>query len=246
MANPTILLKNDKFPITVRQFGEGAIAAGRNRGITIIIDNFRASNTMLVLMEAGAIVTPVETIEQALSFYNYIKIGEEAGRRHPLLDFDNSPAFFHNNGAMVENKNVVIRTANGTRGIINAIGSKVIIVGAFRNLTAVVDYCLEFVKNSTPVSFVAMGSGDISRIEDVYGAKMMYYKLLEKLDKSSDTLNLLDSEDNPWNKDWRRIILDERGLKDHNREDRLLSLNLDETNMIPIYDTNSGKLQTVN
>jgi 2-phosphosulfolactate phosphatase len=247
VVRSTILVKHPKLPITVRQFGRGAFDAGREKGISVIIDNFRASNTILALLEGGATVTPVETVEQALSFNEHIKVGEKDGKRHPLFDYDNSPAFFGANLDIIRNKNVVIRTTNGTRGIINAKGSHKIVVGAFRNLSATASYCFEFVCNKMPVSFVAMGSKQVSRIEDVYGAKMLFYKLLELLEESesfkdSENQLLIESEDNPWNSDWVIDILANRKLSDHNRADRLFALHLDSSDIIPIYDEKTNQL----
>jgi phosphosulfolactate phosphohydrolase-like enzyme len=241
VAHPTFLLKHHKHPLSVRQFGDGATDAAKEKGISVIIDNFRASNTILILLEAGAMVRPVELVEEALTYTDAIKVGEQKGKRHPLFDYDNSPAFFNKNRELVKDQNVVIRTVNGTRGIIKALGSEQILVGAFRNLSAIVKHCVDFVSQGIPVSFVAMGSKEISRIEDVYGAKMMFYKIVEMLDYSDP---MLETSDNPWNStDWVLDIIADRKISNKNKDDRLLALQLDKSIIIPIYNETTGKLE---
>lgn len=238
----TILNSFSELPISCRQFGEGVTESANEQGITVIVDNFRASNTILALLEVNAEVVPVETTEEAEGYSNYIKMGEEK-RDFSKFDYDNSPMIIVDNPDIFANKSVVIRTTNGTRGIKMAIGSKEILIGSFRNLTKVVNYCEEqIIKEGVPISFVAMGSMHISRIEDVYGAKMMYYKLIKKVGTSYDTKEELNSDDNPWNRDWKSDIIDQRPVNGHDGSDRMYSMELDASNILPKYSLETGKL----
>jgi phosphosulfolactate phosphohydrolase-like enzyme len=231
-----LLHKHPERPIYVRQFGEGARRAAEDKGITVIIDNFRASNTILALLQAGALVKPVETVEEALKYSDHIKVGEKDGKKHKSFDYDNSPYKIQKHADRLKGKHVVLRTTNGTRGIINAKGSKQILIGAFRNLTAIVDYCVPYAKQNIPISFVAMGSKDISRIEDYFGAQMMFFRLIDRIGNSPELRALMNSEVNPWNINWQDKIQDERDFYDFRREDRLYSIQLDKTSIIPLYN----------
>ena len=244
MVIQTILNSYSKLPISCRQFGEGVTESANEQGITVIVDNFRASNTMLALLEVDAEVIPVETSEEAERYDNSIKMGEEK-RDFSKFDYDNSPMIIVDNPDIFANKSVVIRTTNGTRGIKKAIGSKEILIGSFRNLTRVVNYCAEQNKKGVPVSFVAMGSLHISRIEDVYGAKMMYYKLIKKIGTSDDTKEELNSDDNPWNRDWKSEIIDQRPVNGHDGSDRMYSMELDASIILPRYSIETGKLEQI-
>ena len=86
-----------------------------------------------------------------------------------------------------------------------------------------------------------MGSLEISRIEDVYGAKMMYYLLLKKLGQDTH-----EFADNPWNEDWKDKIIRERGIDGGERPDCLYSLDLDTSDLIPKYDQASKSIILIN
>lgn len=243
MEQSSIIVQARELPVSCREFEQGAKDAAQERGITVIIDNFRASNTILALLDAGAEVTPVETTEQALSYNGYIKMGEE-NRNFDVFDYDNSPMIAVNNPEIFKGQNVVIRTTNGTRGLINAIGSKNILVGSFRNFDRVIDYCLSYAINKVPVSFVAMGSlrerdgkiVEISRIEDLHCAKMMFYSLVSKLKPCAYTQQKIDSDENPWNNDWKSEVIEQRPLDTEDGEDRRYSLQLNASKLLPYYD----------
>ncbi len=240
VVTQTILNEYSKLPISCRQFEEGVRESANEKGITVIVDNFRASNTMLALLEVDAEVVPVETSEEAERYDGFIKMGEEK-RDFSKFDYDNSPMLIVDNPDIFAKKSVVIRTTNGTRGIKKAIGSKEILIGSFRNLTRVVNYCEEQIREGIPVSFVAMGSLHISRIEDVYGAKMMYYKLIKKVGFSDDNEEL-NSDDNPWNRDWKSEIIDQIPVNGLDGSDRMYSMELDASDILPKYSIKTGKL----
>lgn len=242
----TLLHKHPRLPIYVRQFGEGAREAGEDRGISVIIDNFRASNTILALLDARAIITPVETIEEALSYTGYIKIGEKDGKKHELFEFDNSPYIISMNKEYFTKKQVVLRTTNGTRGIINAKESDQILIGSFRNLDVIVDYCQPLIQAEIPVSFVAMGSKLISRIEDYYCAQMMFFKITENLISTPDEQQLVDSMSNPWNIDWLTNIKKVRPFTDAKKMDRTYAVQLNKTSMVPSYNKEEKIIELIN
>ncbi|MCY3412624.1 MAG: 2-phosphosulfolactate phosphatase [Candidatus Heimdallarchaeota archaeon] len=224
----------------MREFGDGAFLAAKDKGITVIIDNFRASNTILALLELTNKVKPVLHPEEAYSMKGYIKVGEDS-RDFSKFDYDNSPHFIDTHPEIFLGKKVVIRTTNGTRGLVNAIGSAEILVGAFRNLSRVVDYCISKFIEGYPISFVAMGSKEISRIEDTHGAKMLYFRMLQKLKDPE-----FHSEDNPWLRDWLSEIKAERPFEGNDREDREYCVNIDASLLLPFYDPVTGLLELLN
>lgn len=238
MSDSIQILAHEKYPVFIREFGDGAFLAAKNKGITVIIDNFRASNTILALFELTDHIRPVLGVDEVYNYPDYIKVGEDSGDV-TKFDYDNSPSFIEKNPDIFRNKKVVVRTTNGTRGLINAIGSKEIIVGSFRNISSVVEYCHQAILDGVPVNFVPMGSKVISRIEDTHGARMMYYLLLRQLGE----VDLFESEDNPWNRDWRNEIRALRPFEDSNREDRLYCIEIDATENIPRFNPDTGLLE---
>lgn len=238
MLTSTILDSYEDEKITVRQFGKGALAAAKKKGLTVIIDVFRASNTALTLLELDTIVFPVETIEEALVLDVDVTVGEEDGSISEYFEFDNSPIQIIENAKKIRNKRVVFRTTNGTRGLIRAKGSKRIIMGSIRNLSAVIRYCKKRYDKGNTISFVAMGSKGVSRIEDTHCAKMMYYKLLDECNISYDESTI----DNPWNRDWKQEIIDDRVAENYKTRDYYYSLELDATDAIPNFNQSTNRL----
>jgi len=237
------LLSYEDYNLHARQYESGARQAAMEKGITVIIDVFRASSTILELLDAGARVVPVTTIDEAMSsrFSTFVKVGEDEGVQLGNFDFDNSPVMIHANKDQFRDRDVVIRTTNGTRGILAAQGSHQIIVGSFRNFHAVVNYCVKALEQNFPVSFVGMGTLEKSRIEDDYCARMFVISVLEELGETELLEDLKINGNNPWNRDWQTEIMDDRGDTDK-VHDYKFSLHLDETPLVPVYNPSTGYL----
>ncbi|MHA2032981.1 MAG: 2-phosphosulfolactate phosphatase [Candidatus Kariarchaeaceae archaeon] len=238
MLTSTILESHEDEKIAVRQFGKGALAAATKKGITVIIDVFRASNTALALLELNTVVFPVETVDEALVLDVDVTVGEQDGQRSEFFEFDNSPTQITENKEKFIEKRVVFRTTNGTRGLIRAKGSKKVIMGSIRNLSAVIRYCKKRYEKGNSISFVAMGSKGVSRIEDTHCAKMMYYKLLEECEIPYNE----STSDNPWKRDWKQEIIDERVAGNYKTPDYHYSLELDATDAIPNFNQYTNRL----
>ncbi|MHA2503371.1 MAG: 2-phosphosulfolactate phosphatase [Candidatus Kariarchaeaceae archaeon] len=236
------LLAYPELGLYARQFEQGARAAADQGGITVVIDVFRASNTLLELAEGGAQITPVMTVEEARgpAYADHVRVGEQSGVQLDDFDFDNSPVTIYANRASFAGKKVVVRTTNGTRGILAAVGSSQIIVGSFRNFSAVVDHVLEAER---PVSFIGMGTLEMSRIEDAYCAQMFVISLLEKMQQTEEVEQLTTQGRNPFARDWRQEIMDERSDNPYVLEDYRFSLQLDESRIVPVYNQNTGILE---
>ena len=239
----SILAKFDGKRISVREFGRGARNAAKSNGVTVVIDVFRASTTILTLLELDCEVYPFLDADEALASDTDYKVGETGSHPDSRFDFDNSPIMILQNAETLQGKRVAVRTTNGTRGLVSAIGSHEIIVGAFRNLTAVVKHCLKRYNEGFSISFVAMGSKKVSRPEDVHCAKMMHYRLISEIGAHDYLLE--NSEDNPWNRSWIAEIADKRFKADHKRRDYRYSLNLDMCDFVPIFRPELGKIEVL-
>lgn len=237
--NIHLFVSHPTLPIFIREFGEGARRAAKDQGITVIIDNFRASNTILSIMEYTDHIKPVVTVKEALELDGYITVGED-GKDYLPFDFDNSPVTIQNNPEKFRGKKIVVRTTNGTRGLLAAIGSEQIIIGSFRNITAVVEHCIRMLREGLTINFVPMGSKKVSRIEDKNGAKMMYFMMLEKLGED------VNSDENPWLRDWLGEIKKERSFDGKHRKDRIYSVEIDKTDKIPLFNPETGLIELIN
>lgn len=132
--------------------------ARKAKGLTVIIDVFRAFSTTCYIFDQGAIkIFPVAEIGEAKKMKDknpdYILVGERDGKKIPGFDFGNSPSQIIQ--AKLFDKTIVHTTSSGTQGIANAKNADEIITGSFVNLQAIVEYIK--LKNPTVVSLVCMG-----------------------------------------------------------------------------------------
>lgn len=141
--------------IQILQLLEGAKAA---KGLTVIIDVFRAFSTACYAFENGIEkIYPVGNIELAYQLKQenteYILVGERNEQKPEGFDFGNSPTQLE--GANLKNKTMVHTTSSGTQGIANATNADEIITGSFVNSAAIVRYIQQ--KQPETVSLVCMG-----------------------------------------------------------------------------------------
>lgn len=143
---------------------EGAKQA---KGLTVIIDVFRAFSTACYAMDRGAErILPVGAIEEAYSLKeahpDWVLMGERGGVVQPGFDYGNSPSQLL--GADLTGKTIVHTTSAGTQGIVQATGADEIITGSFVNAGAIVDYIHK--ANPQVVSLVAMGFGGVEPADE--------------------------------------------------------------------------------
>jgi 2-phosphosulfolactate phosphatase len=143
---------------------EGAKAA---RGITVIIDVFRAFTTEAYFLNGGAkCVIPVGERELALKYKeeyeNSCLCGERGGVKLEGFDYGNSPSEIENKD--FTGKTVIHTTSAGTQGIVNAKFADEIIGGSLVSASAIARYIK--MKDPEEVSLVAMGLDAISRTEE--------------------------------------------------------------------------------
>ncbi len=161
--------------VRILQLIEGAKQA---RGLTVIIDVFRAFSLEAYLMDAGAErIYPIGEAEKVFALKaehpDWIAIGERGGKKLDGMDFGNSPSSFE--GMDLTGKVCLHTTSAGTQGIANAKGASEIITGSLVNAKAIARYIQA--SGAEEVSLVAMGlSGGRETEEDTLCAE--YIKCL--------------------------------------------------------------------
>jgi len=117
----------------------GALAAARAGSAVVVVDAFRASTTIAVLVSKGARVIPVVSIEQARSYAGAdFRAGERGSARVAGFDFGNSPTEIAE-AEVSPGSTVVLSTTNGTRVIEASRGASTILTGAFVNASSLAD-----------------------------------------------------------------------------------------------------------
>ncbi|CAM3521327.1 2-phosphosulfolactate phosphatase [Marinicrinis lubricantis] len=158
---------------------EGAKAA---KGLTVVIDVFRAFSLACYVMGNGADkMIPVGDLETAYQlkkrWSDSILIGERGGVIQPGFDYGNSPAAVLN--VNFHGKTVVHTTSAGTQGIVNAVQSDEIVTGSFVNVGAIIRYIQQ--RRPQNVSLVAMGwGGEEPADEDTLCAEYIRDGLLQR------------------------------------------------------------------
>jgi len=132
--------------------------AKHSRGLTVIIDVFRAFSLACYLFNRGVEkIIPVAEKEKAFELKNshpaLILIGERENRKIQGFDFGNSP--YQTSDFDFRGKTVVHTTSAGTQGIVNAGNAETVITGSFVNADAII----RFIRTKNPdfVSLVCMG-----------------------------------------------------------------------------------------
>jgi 2-phosphosulfolactate phosphatase len=156
--------------------------AKQARGLTVVIDVFRAFSTACYTFGNGAKkIIPLGNIDTAYTLKkenpDFLLIGERDGMKPKGFDYGNSPTQIED--IDFKNKTIVQTTSAGTQGIANATNSDEIITGSFVNAQAIINYINK--QNPEKVSLVAMGSSGI-RIadEDILCAKYIKNALENK------------------------------------------------------------------
>jgi 2-phosphosulfolactate phosphatase len=154
--------------------------AKKAKGLTVIVDVFRAYTTAAYLFDRQAdkifIVSKVETAKKLKKVLDDpILIGERKGIKIADFDYNNSPYFISQQD--FSGKEIVLSTSAGTKGIIKAAGADEIITGSFVNIAAAARYIKN--KNADIISIVAMGNNGITEADedDLYAQELN--KLLE-------------------------------------------------------------------
>jgi len=192
--------------IEILQLTEGAKKA---KGLTVVIDVFRAFSTACYVFAAGADkIIPVEHVDEAFELkkqlINVVMLGERSERKVPGFDFGNSPTHIMNQD--FRGRTIIMTTSSGTRGIANAQMADEIITGSFVNADAIIQYIRQI--NPAQLSLVCMGyEGRYPTQEDTFFAEYVRDRLLgketdfEKMKltlRTGDGARLLDPANDQW------------------------------------------------
>ena len=141
--------------IRILQLVEGARQA---KGLTIVIDVFRAFSTACYVFGNGAReILCTGEVETAFRLKKEnperILMGERGERKVEGFDFGNSPSQLE--GINLDGKTFVQTTSAGTQGMVNARAADEILAGSFVNADAIAAY----IRSASPdtVSLVCMG-----------------------------------------------------------------------------------------
>jgi 2-phosphosulfolactate phosphatase len=143
---------------------EGAKQA---RGLTVIIDVFRAFSTACYVVRNGARqIIPVGDIDLAYKLReenpDYILMGERKGKMLSGFDYGNSPTEIQT--VDFSGKTVIQTTSAGTQGFANAKDADELISGSLVNAEAIVSYIKK--KSPEEVSLVCMGTWAVRPAEE--------------------------------------------------------------------------------
>jgi 2-phosphosulfolactate phosphatase len=154
----------------------GARSAARAGSVVVVVDAFRASTTIAVLVSMGARVLPVASVEEAASAETDLRIGERGSAKVAGFDFGNSPTEILGSD-IPPDSTVALSTTNGTRIVEAATGARVILAGAFVNAGVLADYLSEEANNDTEVAVVGCGWEGHRASEDEAAAGAILYRL---------------------------------------------------------------------
>ena len=192
--------------IEILQLTDGAKKA---RGLTVVIDVFRAFSTACYVMAAGAErIIPVEQVEEATRlkkvFPDAILLGERNERKVPGFDFGNSPTHIQHQD--LKGKTIIMTTSSGTKGLMNAKDADELLSGSFVNAGAIIRY-IEL-KNPAHLSLICMGyEGHTPTQEDTFLAEYIKAKLMHRptdfdqmrsVLRTGDGARLLDPANHEW------------------------------------------------
>jgi 2-phosphosulfolactate phosphatase len=162
--------------VDIFEFVEGAVKA---KGITVIIDVFRAFSVACYAFDAGAArIIATSDVAKAFAlkkeYKNSVLIGERNERKIDGFDFGNSPTEIIKGD--ISGKTVIHTTTAGTQGLVNSTGADIVLTGSLVNASAIASY-IKYLNPET-VSLVAMGYRACeSAEEDLLCAEIIAAKL---------------------------------------------------------------------
>jgi len=153
--------------------------ARKAKGLTVVIDVFRAFSTASYVFHNGAEkIHPVGSIETAHQLKDlhpgWILMGEKDEQTIPGFNYGNSPTAVKD--IDFSGKTIVQRTSAGTQGLVNATGADTLLTGSFVNAGAIVRY----IRKVEPeyLSLVCMGySAKYPIEEDTFCAEFIRNEL---------------------------------------------------------------------
>lgn len=150
----------------------------QNRTV-VVIDVLRACSTIATALHRGArAVMPVSDMAQAgkiaanLDPDIYRLGGERDGEKIEGYDLGNSPAQYTRE--VVEDRDIIMNTTDGTRALVRAKGAEHLVAGSFLNANRIVDFVRE---NAEAVTIVCAGRHNRLSLEDTLCAGLILDRL---------------------------------------------------------------------
>lgn len=153
----------------------GARAAARSGAAVAVIDAFRASTSICVLVSRGVRVIPVASLEGAARTKAEYRIGERASAKVAGFDFGNSPTELIASD-LRPGSTAVLSTTNGTRVLDAAKGAPIILTGAFVNASVLAG---ELRRTGLEIVVVGCGWEGKRALEDEMAAGAILHRLAE-------------------------------------------------------------------
>lgn len=153
----------------------GARAAADSGAAVVVVDAFRASTTICVLVSKGVRVVPVASLATAASVEADYRIGERGSAKVAGFEFGNSPTELARAGLRA-GSSATLSTTNGTRIIQAARGARAILTGAFVNASALAG---ELSGLGPEVVVVGCGWEGTPSIEDEFAAGAILHRMAE-------------------------------------------------------------------
>jgi len=154
----------------------GARSAARAGSVIVVVDAFRASTTIAVLVSKGARVLPVASVEEAASAGTDFRIGERGSAKVAGFDFGNSPTEILGR-EIPPDSTVALSTTNGTRIVEAASGARAILAGAFVNASVLAEYLSGEAYDDAEIAVVGCGWEGRRASEDEAAAGAILYRL---------------------------------------------------------------------
>lgn len=209
-----------------------------------VIDILRATTSITTAFMNGAkSIIPTSTINEAFSIYekdvaNQLLAGERNAVMIDGFHLDNSPFSFEKN--IIDGKDIIFTTTNGTRAIKSPSDYEKLYVCSFLNLSA----CIEkAISNNLDIVIICAGTAGIFSLEDSLCAGI-FIKKLNKIhsnleingDFSKAIFDLISFYKNNWHNEIKKtkhyINLKEKGFDN----DLEYFIKEDITNIVPEFD----------
>jgi 2-phosphosulfolactate phosphatase len=154
----------------------GARGAAKTGAVIIVVDAFRASTTIAVLVWKSARVVPVVSVEEAARAETDFRIGERGSAKVAGFDFGNSPTELLGS-EIPSNSTVALSTTNGTRIVEAAAGARTIFTGTFVNAGRLVEHLTRGTYDGAEVVVVGCGWEGRRASEDEAAAGAILHRL---------------------------------------------------------------------
>jgi 2-phosphosulfolactate phosphatase len=155
---------------------------GLKGAVSVVIDVFRASNTIITALSNGAKkILPVTEVRSAWGLKDkhleYLLGGERNSIKIEGFDFGNSPLEYTRE--KVEGKTIILTTSNGSNALNKAKSAQAVLIASFANCLALTQRLSGL---SADLAIICAGTLNTPSLEDTLAAG----QIIENLDKSGN------------------------------------------------------------